>query len=190
MKIYKSDGNGRLDGVQMLPRMTTDSVFVSEGYQMYVLLEDPERGSWTTATGERVSLWNTHATGELRWWEPSNGSVSDSFLRLSSDALLAAKHFSLCPAILTQEEWLRILNSYAVRIESLSEAELQMLNYAAADANGEGKCSTGSHLSSAIYRMKSLGLVNFLGSASFNGETTEWFRITARGRQLLRDGAA
>lgn len=193
MKIYKDNGKGGLEGVCSLPRTTTDDVFVSEGFQIYILLYDPSHGAWLTNDGQRISLWNVHLTGELRWSEPGNGSFRDPFTRLSFEALLATKHFDLRPSILTQDEWRAILDSYTIRSSDLSECEIEMLKEAAENELGECKIicdeKDGRERYGSMYRLKQKNLIDLAGSVSFAGRTTEFFRITKRGRALLRDGS-
>jgi len=200
MKIYEGDGEGGLVGVTKAGReywlsgRTTSSIFVSEGNQGYVLVKGGERSAWKLEDGTFVDLFNTHCTGELRWSEPTRCG-DDRYRQLSPHALLAAQHFGVQPTTLTPEEWQEAIDSYKIRIEDLSEVEVDMLKEAAQDRDGTGSFSEvrgeGSiPQSSAMYDLHRKGLVDIGGSGGSGGKSTQLYYITRKGRTILKDGKA
>lgn len=199
MKVYEGDGNGGLVGVtgdreNWVGRYTTESVYVSQGNEIYVLVVGSERSPWRLPDGRLVSLFNTHCTGELRWDEPFSAS-EDSYRHLAPEALLAAQHFGILPTKLTPQEWQEAIDSYKLQLSDVSEVGVKMLEQASRDRDGTGSYNEeqgkpAAPESRAMYDMRDKGLVLIGGSGSCAGKSTQMFYITDKGRTILKHGAA
>jgi hypothetical protein len=198
MKVYEADGCGGLVDVTANHRGLvgyTDKgkgVCIADRMEILVLVKSEEHGAWLTPAGERVDLYNTHGTGELRWHEPM-GAHEEDFERLSPAALGAAQFFELLPVDMAKERWQEIQDGYLINLSDLSEVEVGMLREAAGAQRGicgvtrvNGEPSPPEY--GAIYDMNRKGLVTVGGSSGHDKKHTQYYRITNRGRKVLKEG--
>jgi hypothetical protein len=191
-------------------RRYSDGVFVADGNQWYVLVKDDEynNGCWEHPEHGRVGLWNTHPTGELRWEE----RISKYCTRMEPHALQAVRHFGIKMFEATDEEWAAILDEHTLKIEDLSDVEIQML-LRADNREGSARVVTmekvklleddgaewhdtirGSDEASAVHSLQTKGLVDKGGESSGTGfgqeshiyRTKLWYYISKRGRDILK----
>lgn len=219
MKIYEADGCGGLVNVtanrNFLSNYTSSNlgIFIHERADMLVLVKSPERGAWLTKDSQRVDLYNTHATGELRWHEPLSAHA-DGFRHLAPSGLAAAKFFELTPFGIDAEKWKEIQQGYLMKLEDFSEVEVAMLRNAKEDPDHSARILTEERVKgedgewvntvkstpegSAIYDLQRKGLlVMTLGShgTGFGDRKNIWqaherYRITQKARDLLEKGSA
>lgn len=155
-------------------------VFMTEGHQMYVLVEprDPDSAQWLHPTEGLVDLFNTHQTAELRWDVQAD--------RMGADDLVSVLHYGLTPAEMSAEDWRQILEKHKFSMGDLSAEEKELIRRAGADGTGvvrqppdEGK------VKSAVWAAMHKGLVYLTGEVSGGGRpATTFYRLTPKGRRL------
>lgn len=200
-----------LPGVYVTPESREMYVLTEAGEYACWEHPDPEVGD--------VRLWNTHGTGELRWDVTlTDGGYSDGYHpRLGADDFLGAKHFGLKLKGVTPERWEEILDAHLVKLEDLSELEIKLLKFASNNRrDGSHSIVTEERVklledegkewhhtiryppeTGAIYDLQGKGLVTTTGSVSgpmgqmrHIYRSTESYKITARGREILDKGKA
>ena len=106
----------------------------------------------------------------------------------------AAIRFKLTPANISPEEWAKVCDSHLIKIEDLSEVEVRMLEKAAADQDGIGSFITYSSdaapENSSMYLLQRKGLLVISISISCGDRTNQGYKITLKGRSVLKDGKA
>ena len=164
-----------------------ESVFISEGAEMYILVapDDPKQARWEHPEAGLVDLWNTHGSGELRWKERD-------YSWLSHHALDAVKYFKLAAALIDTYDWSKILAAYDVKLEDLEEIDIKLLSEANHDRDGMGRIRYGrderSEEVSRLYDLQNKGLVNIGSSASGPNGCSQGYYITHKGRSVLGKG--
>lgn len=192
----------------------------TESREMYVLTDADEYACWEHPDPEvgDVRLWNTHGTGELRWDVTlTDGRYSDgSYPRMNSNDLLGVKAFDLKLKGVSFARWEEILDAHLVKLEDLSELEIKLLKCASNLRSGSHSIVTEERVklledegekwhhtirnppeTGAVYDLQGKGLVTTTGSISGTvGQSnhiyrsTECYKITARGREILDKGKA
>jgi len=162
-----------------------------ETADIWVLVSNPETGSFTHPDHGRVDMYNTHATGELRWREPWGG---DS--HISATCYVAVKALGLRMFGKTDEEWAAILSEHEIGWGDLSGEEQEVL------ADESGKFTKEERVngerafyqsSSVLYDLQRKGLIQLEGSTSGpygdrsenKWRSREFYKATKKGREVL-----